>query len=885
MKKLFATFLLKFTFRRQLGFTITLGIFLLALFSSVVGSWQGNQRVRVNLLDQGLSITDSLAHQSTLALVYASTDNVSEAVNATLAFPGVVSVEISDANQQVLLKRGNTDPSEFLTKEVPVNGTNETPSPHAAVLDAESPNAWRFVAPVYSKPTSTPFSDAVAAEFLGQVTVVVSKAALTDMTAGIFAANLITSFSFALLFMLLIRFLTNRMTLPLNQLSSCMKRAEKGESKVRAKLAGPKDIADMAHAFNSMMSVLERRAAENVRIYEELRKSESEYRRIVNTASEGIWAFGPDNATNFVNARMTEMLGYTGEEMLTRPMTDFLFDEDIPDHFNKINNRHRGLTEHYERRLRSKDERPVWALVSATPIFDDEHHFQGSFGMFTDITERKQAEEELQRHKDQLEETIRQRTAELLLARDAADAANQAKSVFLANMSHELRTPMNAILGFSAMLRRDPVLTESQREHLDIINRSGEHLLNLINDVLEVAKIEAGHLHLEIAPFDLGGLLRDVTEMMQIRAQEKGLKLLLDQSSEFPRYIKSDEARIRQILINLINNAVKFTEQGGVTLRLGVKENARHHLLIEVEDSGPGIAPEDRARLFEPFVQLREGAEQRGTGLGLTITRQFVQMMGGSIVVESTLGKGSLFRVELPVEPASSAEILGGKTRKQDEVMGLAPGQPRYRIMIVEDQRENQLLLSRLMADLGLEVKIAGDGEQCLALFQDWKPDLIWMDQRMPVMDGIEATQRLRRLPEGQTVKIVAVTASAFKEQQQEMLDAGMDDFVRKPYRFDEIYDCLTRQLGIEFIYLGNHGEDDISNNPTELTPAMLASLPTALREQLKDAIENLDSDCITTLILQIAEQDPDLGHALSAFAERFDYTSILAALESKDNG
>ena len=492
--------------------------------------------------------------------------------------------------------------------------------------------------------------------------------------------------------------------------------------------------------------------------------------------------------------------------------------------------------------------------------------------------EHKRAEEELRRYKDQLEETVRQRTEELLRARDAAEAANKAKSVFLANMSHELRTPLNAILGFSGMMRRDPELTANQRENLDIINRSGEHLLNLINDVLEMSKIEAGRLQLEISPFDLGAMVRDVAEMMQIRAREKGQQLLLDQSSEFPRYIKSDEARIRQILINLINNAVKFTEQGGVTVRLGVMDNTRRRLLIEVEDTGPGIAPQDQQRLFEPFVQLTQASTQSGTGLGLTITRQFVRMLDGYIVVESTPGKGSLFRVIFPVEPAAPGDILTPRNKQYGQIAGLTPGQPRYRILIVEDQLENQLLLSRLMEELGLEVKIANNGEQCLRIFQDWRPDLIWMDRRMPVMDGLEATRRLRQLPDGQTVKIVAVTASAFKDQQQEMLDAGMDDFVRKPYRFEEIYDCLARQLGLEYIYhddkTADHGE------PVAITPAMLASLPAELRDSLTDALRNLDSERIAILILQIGEIDPALGQALSRLADYFDYPAILKLLD-----
>ncbi len=637
----------------------------------------------------------------------------------------------------------------------------------------------------------------------------------------------------------------------------------------------------------AVLDVLAAQAAislENARLYGDLRESEANYSRIVNTAAEGIWVFDPDYRTTFVNASMARMAGYECGDMIGRPLSDFLFEDDAADHRQKAANLRVGMMEHYERRFRHRDGHAVWALISASPVFDAGHNFQGTIAMFTDITERKRAEEELKRYKDQLEESVYRRTVELILSRDEAEAANKAKSVFLANISHELRTPLNAILGFSSMLCREPALSQGQREKLDIINRSGDHLLALINDVLDIAKIEAGRTQLQVAPFDLGAMVRDVADMMQIRAQEKGLRLCLDQSSAFPRYIKGDEARLRQVLVNLAGNAVKFTNEGGISIRVGARENGMGRLVMEVEDTGPGISAEDQQRLFKPFVQLGEAGTEKGTGLGLAISRQFIELMGGAISVESTPGKGSVFRIEVPVEIVSGAGIgTLERAAPAREVTGLAPGQPAYRILIAEDQRDSQILLNELMARIGLEVKIAENGKECVRLFEEWRPHLIWMDRRMPLMDGMEATRAIRDRPGGKDVKIVAVTASAFREQQQEMLDAGMDDFLRKPYRVEEIYDCLAKQLGVRYVY---KAAEAIAGAMVEAGPApagpiaaKLAALPAGTRQELADALGILDSERIAAIISQVGQTDTELGSLLHRLADNFNYAAILNAL------
>ena len=521
--------------------------------------------------------------------------------------------------------------------------------------------------------------------------------------------------------------------------------------------------------------------------------------------------------------------------------------------------------------------KPLWIRTTAKPVYED-GKIVSIVGNLMDITDQKKVREELKRYQQHLEELVMERTDELKTAKEKAEAANRAKSIFLSNMSHELRTPLNAVLGFSQVMKNASDVTVEQRGNLDIITRSGEHLLNLINNVLDISKIESGRVALEESPIDLYQLLQEMQSLMHVRAAEKNLAFTLEQFSDLPQYVTVDGGKLRQVLINLIGNAIKYTKQGGVTLqaRVAKQQSAEQvELGFEVADTGPGIRPEDQKRIFSPFVQLGDRLPtEAGSGLGLAICKQYVGLMGGTIGVVSEPEKGSVFRFEIPVAVVPAETIPAPPQRAR--VIGLAEGQADRRLLIAEDQPENRLLLRKLLKPIGFELREVVNGQEAVALFEQWRPHLIWMDMRMPVMDGLEATKRIKANEAGVQTRIIAVTAHALEEERREIQAAGCDGFIRKPYKDFEIFDALTKHLGVRFVY----EEEKPPAAAMKLDAADLAELPETLRNALEQALVRIDSEAVSGAIEAIRPHNPSLADALAAVANDLQYGKILQLIK-----
>jgi PAS domain S-box-containing protein len=520
---------------------------------------------------------------------------------------------------------------------------------------------------------------------------------------------------------------------------------------------------------------------------------------VFESASEGILVLDTAGCILLANTAILRATGYRAEEMVGRE-PDFLHVDEL-----EIDAQQRGFAAaardgawQGECWLRHKTGQtiPHWLMINR--VRDEQGEYCHSIALFVDITERKQVELELQSHRNHLEQLVEARTAELAEAKNAAEAANIAKSAFLANMSHEIRTPMNAIIGMTHILRRSGV-TPRQEQRLDTIETSAEHLLNVINDILDISKIEAGKLLLEETPVVIPDLLTSVNSIVSERVQAKGIQLVIE-SDPIPANLLGDATRIQQAVLNYVSNGIKFTDAGTIALRVLKQEETPESVRVrfEVQDSGIGISDEALSRLFTPFEQADNSTTRMygGTGLGLAITRRLVEMMGGQTGVESTVGIGSTFWFTVLLKKKELRQATRGEKNESigPEIL-IRKRHGDSRILVVDDEPMNLEVARILLGDANLVVETAKDGAEAVDMARNHAYSAILMDMQMPRVNGLEATRQIRQLPHHSATPIVAMTANVFTLDKARCAEAGMDDFLPKPFKPEQLFSVLLRML------------------------------------------------------------------------------------------
>jgi PAS domain S-box-containing protein len=594
---------------------------------------------------------------------------------------------------------------------------------------------------------------------------------------------------------------------------------------------------------------------------EALLKSEEQFRLLFSKSPVSILIHDKDTGEIIdCNPETLRMLGIDSLDEITeftRDNSSDFFDL----YFKQILNVSKNGPTQFEGEFTKVSGEKIWVRVNLSSLEIWSEMRVLSIAM--DITKQKQAEQEI-------------------IARQVAEEANRVKSVFFSNMSHEIRTPLNAINGFAQILRKDSSLTPKQTEQVKTILRSGEHLIGLINDILDISKIEAGRLTINESEFNLYELLDDIRMMFAMSAREKKLYFEFEIDNNIPKFLVSDEAKLRQILINLIGNAIKFTYTGGITLRVRLGQQVKEFvpLNIEVSDTGNGISEEDKVHLFDPFWQSSTGQAVGGTGLGLPITKNIVDLMGGKITVETKLGSGSTFKFHILARPSN--RVLEPVINKQHNVVGIENNNESFRILVVDDRFENRDLLRELLTPIGFEILESENGLEAVESFESFKPHAILMDMRMSVMDGYEATRIIRSKENGNSVLIIGITASVFKDDLIKVKEAGADEVLNKPFRFEELFELLSLIPNLKFIYdLADINESAPINHVS--LKETIKNLSDDVFNEMKTAIVQGNMVMLRKIANKLEHNNPEFTKEIISLARNYDYEKLLSLFNNRE--
>lgn len=545
-------------------------------------------------------------------------------------------------------------------------------------------------------------------------------------------------------------------------------------------------------------------------------ESEQKNKLLLDLAGEGIFGLDAHGCFTFLNPTGCEILGYSSLELIGKSCYETINNTKKQD----LTKNEKLMLEHKKEKSFIRKDGTLFPIdYVSTPIYNEKGLLEGAVVVFSDITQRKKAEDRLK------------------LATKEAKAANHSKSVFLANMSHELRTPLNAILGFAGLLNKSSHMNEQEKENLKTIHSSGKHLLSIINEILELSKIEAGKIEISEKDFDLDESIEDIKQMFLSRFEEKGLFFKVHIESDTPKYMRCDEQRLRQIIINLLANSLKFTTQGGVTLFVGLKNEK---LFVCVTDTGVGIRQEHQELVFKPFEQIMENKKSKnGTGLGLAITKELVSIMGGEITLESKYQEGSKFSFTIDYKIALKSDL-----KEEDSSITTFQGTPLKTILVVDDIEENRELLSQILEDFHYQILKATNGLEAIELLQKEKVDLVFMDMAMPVLDGMSAILKIRKELQLLTLPIVMVSANVFKEDQERAFEIGANDFLSKPIEDKALIAVLQKYLETTTQILSKEAKEQI----------LQASKKLDLKEIIR-IVDTLDSTQTTNLIRKYAQE------------------------------